>query len=583
METVYIYFLKASIALILFYGFYRLVIFQNTFFKVRRFTLLAILFFSALYPFIDIVEWLSRKEPVHEILIPYIEESAIVVTPIAAEPEKFSVSQFGMIFYGVIAAILFLRMFIQFLSILFLRYKSQPVEFENQRIYVLADNPVPFSFFHWIFMNPEHTSHQDSIQILTHEQTHARQYHSLDLLISELATVFFWFNPFVWLLKQEIRVNLEHLADNEVIERGAEVTTYQYSLLRLCHQKTSNKLVNNFNIPQFKRRIIMMNKNKSNRNSLLRYAFLIPVAGLLVVSGNVQAVISKVRSELTAVSAELQDSESKVSGQVLTADNQPVAGANVIIKNTHIGTVTDANGKFSLEMKPGDQLHISFVGLKSTVVTPELNQKELKIILDDAPVYQEEVVVVGYGEAKKDKSPVLKDNSLVFTVVEEMPSFPGGENALMQYIARSIKYPVIAQENGIEGMVFVSYIINADGKITSPEVIRSADPALDKEALRIITGMPDWNPGKQRGKPVAVKYVLPITFRLQKNEEAAPAGKGLSKGLIIVDGKEQAAGFDLHSIAPDRIESVQVIKDAALLQKYGDKGANGVIEVKLKP
>lgn len=103
----------------------------------------------------------------------------------------------------------------------------------------------------------------------------------------------------------------------------------------------------------------------------------------------------------------------------------------------------------------------------------------------------------------------------IFTVVETMPEFPGGQGALLQYLAKSIKYPVIAQENGIQGRVTCTFVVNKDGSIVDAEVIRGVDPSLDKEALRVINSMPKWSPGKQRGKPVRVKYTVPVTFRLQ--------------------------------------------------------------------
>ena len=103
----------------------------------------------------------------------------------------------------------------------------------------------------------------------------------------------------------------------------------------------------------------------------------------------------------------------------------------------------------------------------------------------------------------------------IFTVVEEMPEFPGGMNELLKYLAKSIKYPVIAQENGIQGRVICAFVVNRDGSIVDAEVLRGVDPSLDKEALRVIMAMPKWKPGKQRGKPVRVKYTVPVTFRLQ--------------------------------------------------------------------
>ena len=104
----------------------------------------------------------------------------------------------------------------------------------------------------------------------------------------------------------------------------------------------------------------------------------------------------------------------------------------------------------------------------------------------------------------------------IFMVVEEMPEFPGGQAALMSFIAKSIKYPVVAQENGIQGRVTCSFVVNKDGSIVDAEVIRGIDPSLDKEALRVINTMPKWKPGKQRGKPVRVKFTVPINFRLNQ-------------------------------------------------------------------
>lgn len=103
----------------------------------------------------------------------------------------------------------------------------------------------------------------------------------------------------------------------------------------------------------------------------------------------------------------------------------------------------------------------------------------------------------------------------IFTVVEEMPEFPGGQMELLKYLSKSIKYPVIAQENGIQGRVVCAFVINRDGSIVDAEVLRGVDPSLDKEALRVINSMPKWKPGKQRGKPVRVKYTVPVVFRLQ--------------------------------------------------------------------
>ena len=107
------------------------------------------------------------------------------------------------------------------------------------------------------------------------------------------------------------------------------------------------------------------------------------------------------------------------------------------------------------------------------------------------------------------------DETEIFEVVEQNPSFPGGDAELMKWLQKNLKYPPIAQENGIQGKVYVQFVVNKDGSIVDPKILRSADASLDKEAMRVVQAMPKWTPGKQRGKAVRVRFTLPVTFRLQ--------------------------------------------------------------------
>ena len=147
-----------------------------------------------------------------------------------------------------------------------------------------------------------------------------------------------------------------------------------------------------------------------------------------------------------------------------------------------------------------------------TVVEDDVKLDDVEIVSseDDAASAQVEAYTPPAVVEEEEES-----SQQIFTVVETMPEFPGGQGALLQYLAKSIKYPVIAQENGIQGRVSCSFVVNKDGSIVDAEVIRGVDPSLDKEALRVINSMPKWSPGKQRGKAVRVKYTVPVTFRLQ--------------------------------------------------------------------
>lgn len=137
-------------------------------------------------------------------------------------------------------------------------------------------------------------------------------------------------------------------------------------------------------------------------------------------------------------------------------------------------------------------------------------EEELEI--EDSEIDEDtqiEIVDIGSDEDEE------VDDAQVFMVVEQMPSFPGGDAALMKFLRDNVKYPHIAQEHGIQGRVYVSFVVGKDGTIRDVAVGRSVDPALDNEAIRVVKAMPKWQPGKQRGKSVNVKYMLPVNFVLQ--------------------------------------------------------------------
>jgi len=144
------------------------------------------------------------------------------------------------------------------------------------------------------------------------------------------------------------------------------------------------------------------------------------------------------------------------------------------------------------------------------VVEDDVEVEEIQINTEDDK--DMEVVIEPPVEAPVEE----EEEEVIFVVVESMPEFPGGQQAMMRYIGENIKYPVIAQENGIQGRVICQFVIEKDGKVTDIQVVRSSgEPSLDKEAVRVINSMPKWKPGKQRGKPVRVKYTIPVNFRLQ--------------------------------------------------------------------
>ena len=172
-----------------------------------------------------------------------------------------------------------------------------------------------------------------------------------------------------------------------------------------------------------------------------------------------------------------------------------------------------------------DMVPITQQEQKPTPPPPQAPSAEevLKIVENDANIEETEVAtsedkgeavqVVSTGPAVVVEEVVEEEQ--IFQVVEEMPSFPGGDAECMRFLNKNIKYPTIAQENGIQGRVILQFVVNKDGSIVDVVVARSVDPYLDKEAVRVVNMMPKWKPGKQRGKPVSVKFTLTVTFRLQ--------------------------------------------------------------------
>ncbi len=162
---------------------------------------------------------------------------------------------------------------------------------------------------------------------------------------------------------------------------------------------------------------------------------------------------------------------------------------------------------------------------KKTVPPPPASVTKaeiIEIVQDDAEIEEdvlasvddqvEFIDVSALDEVVIEEEPEIDDTP--FMVVEDMPEFPGGTAALLEYLKKNIKYPAICRENNIQGRVLVSFIVNKDGSIVDAEVVKNVNPSLDKEALRVISGMPKWKPGSQRGKPVRVKYTVPVNFRL---------------------------------------------------------------------
>ncbi len=382
-----------------------------------------------------------------------------------------------------------------------------------------------------------------------HELTHVRQWHSVDVLVSELLCTAFWLNPFVWLTKKEIRQNLEFLADNKVIESGFDAKLYQYNLLQLSFQNHELILTNKFNVLPLKKRIKMMNQQKTSKTGLLKYLLVIPLATALVITSNAETLINKAQSKVDESNTKVN----AVTKQPNELDEVKVVSYGEIQKTDNNELTVTAHNEAIPETVPETQLK------------PKNPVNE--IIIDDS------------------KMKTAPDKNTTFMVVEKMPVYPGGDAAMFQYLGMNVRYPVEAQKNGIQGRVICQFVIDATGAIDSVKVVRSVDTHLDAEAIRVIKGMPNWTPGEQRGEKVRVRYTLPINFNLQggtSTPKKLTMSDPKNPPLLVIDGEIMPANFNMNNLKPENIDKMEVLRDASAIAAYGDKGKNGVIVIQTK-
>lgn len=541
MTPEFAYLLKVNVAFVLFYAFYRLFFYKDTFFKLRRAILLAFFGLALFYPLLNIQDWVRQQESIADVIYMYSamlpEATAKANAAASVDWYGWLLGSLGFIYWGIVA-FLCGRFLVQLSSILWLAHTSERVVIHETPVYALRKAAGPFSFFRMVFLHPESHSDKETDEILTHECTHVSQWHSIDVILSEMMCMACWFNPFVWLLKREVRHNLEYLADNTVIQSGYDSKSYQYHLLGLAHHQSVTTLYNSFNVLHLKNRIMMMNKKRSPGIVRTKYLIFIPLVGILMLLSNIEAVARltvRLANEATVSNAmvtatDVSSKSREVNEQVFTVvEKMPSfpGGDAELLK--YIATNIKYPKESQVNGEQGRVICSFIVGRDGSVnnpevlrgVTPLLNEEAVRVINTmprwNPGMQRGKAVAVKYTVpiTFRLKSPVEEKKEETLTVVDVMPQYPGGDHELLKFIAQSIKYPTDAQEAGVQGRVICSFVVDKKGNIVEPKIIRGIDPSLDAEALRVIGMMPRWTPGRQDGKAVRVLYTVPITFRLQ--------------------------------------------------------------------
>ena len=526
MTDFLIYDAKVAVLIAIFYMFYRLMLARETFHRVNRLTLLLTAAASFVLPLCII----TLHKTVRMEASPMVSVGNLQMEVAAdAGPEWWQVLLPAIFIIGVVATLGHTLMSMFRILMLIKRSEKHPQP-DGITICVTSNDQIqPFSWMRYIVMSRR--DYEDgNPAILAHERGHIRLRHSWDLLLVDTLTALQWFNPAMWMLRQDLRAIHEYEADGEVLSLGINARQYQYLLITKAAGIGGYSLANGISHSTLKNRINMMLHKKSERRSLLKLLALIPIVGLALAL-NARTVTDYVYDE--------------------PQKQQPVK------KGKKAGTI-------------------------------KVNGQEIKVVEQD-----DIVTVEGEVEAPAQESPA--DDA--FDVVEQMPEYPGGPKALMEFLNNNVQYPAEAEKAGIQGRVIATFVVEKDGSISNAKVVKSVDPLLDAEALRVIGAMPNWKPGMQNGKVVRVKYTVPLSFHLDGGgeeidhlcrEDGTIVEIDIEKGdttivkpLFIVDGKVMD-GKKVYSINPKTIERYYMQNGQEAIDKYGDKAKDGVILITLK-
>ena len=522
-----VYQLKVGLCLIAFYLLWKLLLSRETLHRFNRVLLLTVTILAFVLPWVKLT--LNQSSAVSDGIIDI--EGLLAIGSIEADSQSaatWNLIGFAYIIYMIGMVVLLLWHIYNGWNLRRLLRQGTTERMPNgDRLHVMAAVDIaPFSYFRHIVIS-EHDMHEASEQILTHEQAHIRLGHSYDVLFMDVVLLFQWWNPAAWLLRGELKQVHEYEADEAVLEKGVDARQYQLLLIRKSVGDQLFSMANNLNYQSLKKRIRMMTTKRSSRWQQLRALTVVPVAGL--------ALMAFAHPEVVTVAEQIEEQA------VL-----PMLAAEM----------------------PADTVK----GMAQTVVGGK-TKKQQDLLYNSHPV-------IGQLEQKDD-------TTKIFEVVEQMPKFPGGDAAMMQFLSRTVKYPKDAQEQQKQGRVVVSFVVEKDGSVTEAKILRSVFPSLDEEALRVISAMPKWEPGMQRGKAVRVKYTIPISFKLQGKEKTNPTiiiqemETAQADPLIFIDGKEATKAM-VQALDQSKIESIDVLKEESAVKTYGEKGKNGAIIIRLK-
>lgn len=544
MEALFEFLLKSSAGIILFYLVYRFFLMRETFYELNRWFLLIALAASVLLPLFPVHYLVNVEAQTSTNIFDTINHSFINIKPVQPgsnlKTGAFD-SQIILLLIYLTGCLFFIsRLIIQTIVLVLLILRSKTENIEGLRIAKNEKYNMPFSFFNIAFIHTEISKSCELKEILAHEKVHIRGLHWFDLLIIELLTVIFWFNPFIWLFEYAIKQNHEYLADKGVLAQGHNAGRYQALLLNQLTGVQIIGIANNLNFAINENRFKMMTKMKTPKIKKTKFAWSLPVLALLFLAFaepeyKINVVENAINQSISKEQAE--DKEQIIYGKVLKEKNkEPLFGATIVIRGTTIGTISDQEGNFTLknpnpttDPATGElmtELVISFVGYETEVITigpvPAHSDDNTPVrhnfVLKKGVVYIDTEKIINLKQPPPpppiphpaEQPSSGKQGEKIFFIVEEMPQYPGGLYALGQYIKE--KQNKVTRDQKLTGKALIGFTINPEGKVTDVKIMESDSEQIGEQAAKIVMNMADWEPGAQRGVAVPVDFVIQIEF-----------------------------------------------------------------------
>ena len=554
------YELKVAVLIAVFYIFWRLLVANETWHRLNRIVLIATAIASFVLPFCVItIQKTVEIEPIR-----VVDKPELVITEIGStydlgsvdeSSQAFNWQQVLMLIYIIGVVLLVARMLISIwrLHRMMAHSELHPLT-HGRRIAVCDKVQQPFSWWNTVFMNRKDFQ-EGATALLTHELGHIRLHHSADVVLVELLTALQWFNPTMWMLRADLHTIHEYEADQQVLSHGFNDIQYLTLLIRKAAHQSGYSLANGIaNQSTLKKRITMIMKPQSNRWQWLRLAYLLPIVGVTIAL-NAETITNMVYKN-DEPQKQVPVKKGKRNATIKTNANQGIQVIEVSeaankekTSETTVKQETEPNmAVLILNTKKKGEEPLLIVDNK--IATIEQVRALPRDAVASVGTMREEAAISSYGEKAKYGALIITtvkhqkelyneqiSQPDVFDKVDEAPQFPGGMAGMMQYLSSNIRYPEDAREAGTQGRVIVSFVVEKDGSISNAKVAKPTYSSLDEEALRVISAMPKWMPGKQNGEAVRVKYSVPVSFRLNGKEAPKPEGTVMSVPVLSPEEK----------------------------------------------